>query len=182
MAETARVTSIDALRDLRAALCDFALESREALCATELEIRHTLDWLHDQAKYWQRQVRLRGEELVRAKAELYRRKHSDADRRGTTEPEIVYEKARRRLAEAETKLENTRRWAAALPQAIAEYEGPARQLGGMLEADLSRGLALLDRKVEALEAYVATTTGQPAEELPGGSPATEPPTAGDGPR
>jgi hypothetical protein len=35
------------------------------------------------------------------------------------------------------------------------YEGPARQLGALLETELPRGLALLERRVVALEQYAA---------------------------
>ena len=62
-----------------------------------------------------------------------------------------------RLREAEAKVEKTRQWQNLLPRAVAEYEGPARQLMGMLDADLALGVAILDRKIDALDAYLKTS-------------------------
>ena len=44
-----------------------------------------------------------------------------------------------------------RAWQHKLPHAISEtYEGPSRQLSATLETDVSRGLALLERRLMAL--------------------------------
>ncbi len=156
MSQSARVTSIEALKDFRAALCDFGVDAKEALCATELEIRHLLDWLEQQLKNWQREVRKRQEELVRAKNELVQKKYSQRDGRGPgyTEQQVAFERAQARLQEAEWKVERTRHWTHVLPRDVTEYEGPARQLSGMLDSELAHAVALLDQKIDALEAYV----------------------------
>ncbi len=156
MGPSARVTSIEALREFRGSLSRFGHDAKEAVCATELEIRRIFDWLEAKLKYWQREVRIREEEVVRAKAELIQRQYGKRDGRGpgTTDQEIALEEAIRRLREAEAKVEKTRQWNNLLPRAVSEYEGPARQLMGMLDADLARGIAILDQKIDALEAYV----------------------------
>jgi hypothetical protein len=154
MSQSAHVTSIAALKDFRAALCRFGLDVREALCTTELEIRRILDWLDNQVKYWRAEVRRREEEVVRAKGELVQRKYSRADGRGYTEQEKALEEALARLHEAQDKVVKVRQWINELPRAVMEYEGPARQLGGMVDAELTHGLAVLDYKIDALEAYV----------------------------
>jgi hypothetical protein len=173
---SARVTSIDALRDFRAGLCKFGLTAREALCVTDLEIRRFLDWLDTQQKYWKHEVRRREEDVHRARAELSVRKFYHETGRGTTEPEIALRKAQERLREAEEKVRNVRRWLNELPRAITEYEGPARQLSGMLDADLTRALARLGQKLEALDAYLASTGLGPEPEAP---VSTAPATAGE---
>jgi len=156
MGPSARVTSIEAIKEFRASLCCFGHDAKEAVCATELEIRRIFDWLEAKLKFWQKEVRIRQEEVVRAKAELIQRQYSQRDGRGpgTTDQEIALEKANRRLQEAEAKVEKTRHWQNLLPRAVAEYEGPARQLMGMLDADLARGIAILDQKIDALDAYL----------------------------
>ena len=63
--------------------------------------------------------------------------------------------AQRRLQEAEARVELVRRWQQTLPQAILEYQGPARQLAGFLDTDLKKALVVLDNKISALEAYAA---------------------------
>ena len=191
MSSSARVTSLDALKTFRAALCEFRADAKDALGAAELEIRHVLDWLQQQLKHWRAEVRRCEEDVVRAKAELVQRKYSKADRRGYTEPELALKKATARLEEAQQKVERTRHWIRALPQEVTEYEGPARQLAGMLDAELTRAIALLGQRIEALEAYVQTappTIPQPpptAENPPrAGVPAGQPgedPEKGSGP-
>jgi hypothetical protein len=158
MGPSARVTSIEALREFRGSLSRFGHDAKEAVCATELEIRRVFDWLESQLKYWQKEVRDRQEEAVRAKAELIQRQYGKRDGygAGTTDQEIALEKAIRRLQEAEGKVEKIRQWRNLLPRAVAEYEGPARQLMGMLDADLPRGIAILDQKIDALDAYMNT--------------------------
>jgi len=157
MSASARVHSLDALKELREKLCAFGVDAQEALCSTELEIRRVFDWLQSRAKHWQHAVRECQEEVVRAKSELTRRKYGQGSGPGPgcTDQEIALRKAQEKLRQAEEKVENCRRWSRNLPQAITEYHGPARQFGGFLEADLKHSAALLERKIAALEAYVA---------------------------
>jgi hypothetical protein len=157
MSESARVTSIDALRDFRTALCEFGVDAQEALAGADMDIRHAQDWLHEQLEYWRRQVRDRGEGLARAKAALIQREWGSQEGKGagTTEAEIEVKRAKRHLEEADDKIKAVRRWQQLLPRAINEYEGPARQLSGFLEADLKQALTILDRMAAALEEYVA---------------------------
>src|SRR5438105_13737992 len=74
MSESARVTSIDALRDWKEALCVFKQDAAEALCANEMEIRRFFDWLDEQTKYWQNEVRRREDLVVQARNALVRKK------------------------------------------------------------------------------------------------------------
>jgi hypothetical protein len=71
-----------------------------------------------------------------------------------TEQEMILRRARQRLEEAEDKLAASRRWLPALRREIDEYQGPARQLSGFLEIDHVRALALLQQRIDALDAYV----------------------------
>jgi len=169
MSQSANVRSIDVLRQLRTALCSFGEDAQEALAAAEQEIRRTTDWLQRQLEYWQRQVRERGEEVVRAKTAIVQRRwgHQEGRGPGTTEAEMALKEAQRRLKEAEEKVQTVRRWINLLPREINEYQGPARRLGGFIEADLKHATAVLESKIASLEAYVALTA-------PGGSsPAPE---------
>src|SRR5437660_12267783 len=98
MSRSARVESVEALKHLKARLCEFGVDAEKALCATEMEIRRALDWVQSQMKYWQRQVRERQEELAKAKNELTQRKHWRSDGRGPgyTEQEMAFRKAQER--------------------------------------------------------------------------------------
>jgi len=168
MSESAQVSSIDALRQFRAKLCEFGVNALESLAAVEMEIRHVETWLTQQGKNWQLQIRDRTEDVSRAKAALIRHKWGSKDGKGvgTTEVELEVKKAKHRLEEAEAKVEVTRRWQRELPKSVHEYEGPARQLTGYLEADLKQVLAMLDRMTAALEAYTAIGAPPPAALAP----------------
>jgi chromosome segregation ATPase len=178
MGPTARIESVEVLQTFRDALAEFGVAAQGALGSAASEIQHTLDELRDRLSWWQAQVNRRQEEVGRAKADLAQKRWS-TDKgvgRGTTEQEIALEKAKRALREAEAKVETIRRWQRLLPEAIKEYEGPARQLGGMVDTNLRHSLAILDTRIEALEAYTtlaapaqsgsSTTPAQPASESP----------------
>jgi hypothetical protein len=160
MSQAAGVHSIEALRALHAALVRFGPEAQEALGAAVLEIRRVEDHLHDQLKHWQRQVEKRHEDLNRARADLaHQASLHRGEKHGVTELELAVRKARERLRQAEEKVVTVRRWLLALPKAISDYQGPARRLAGMLDADLKHGLVILENKIAALEAYAALEKG-----------------------
>ena len=159
MSEFARVSSIDALRDFRADLCTFGERAKDVLSSVQMAIQRTLDWLDNQAKHWQREVRYWDDAVNQARTELARRKMIRIGDRApdTTEQEKILRVAQHRLEEAEEKLAKTRRWLPAFQRSVDEYQGPGRQLAAFLEADQPRALALLEQKIDALEAYIQLT-------------------------
>jgi hypothetical protein len=158
MAEAADVRSLDALRDFHAALCVFRTDAIEALSSIVLSIRRAQDWMAEQSQFWQRAIRACEEEIFQAKQELAQRKFPGWSGRppDTTVQEENLRKAKAKLAYAQEKLEVTRRWMTRFPVQVSEaYEGPSRALAATLETDLPRGLAMLERRVVALEEYLA---------------------------
>ncbi|MEJ7638323.1 MAG: hypothetical protein WKF75_10205 [Singulisphaera sp.] len=154
----ANVRSVDALKDFKNALIAYAEEARNALSGVDMDVRRTRDWLErDQLMYWQTQVKKRNEQVSQARADLFRRQISqgnsgsvsDSDQKETLRMAI------QRLRQAEEKLEKVRRWGPVLQHAIAEYNSAARPLGDRLSGDLVTSLALLDRMVASLDAYMA---------------------------
>lgn len=164
MSQSARVNSLDALKALADALARYGPEALEALGAAEMEIRRVTEFLQQQLKHWQRQVEKRQEDVNRARADLaHARALRQGERHGYVEQEIALNKARQRLREAEDKVVVVKRWLVHLPQAIHEYEGPARRLAGLLGADLKQGLAVLKDKIAILEAYAAVPVAEPPQ-------------------
>jgi hypothetical protein len=162
MAQSARVTAIQALVDFKAKLCRFGIEANNALAGLDMQIRRIFEWLEEQTDYWRGEIRRCQELVTRAKNQLYQRKAMGTTHGrgpGYTEQEVALEEAQERLREAETKLENCRYWTVNFPREVTECEGPARQLTSMLESDLRRAVAHLDQKILALEAYVQLTSG-----------------------
>jgi hypothetical protein len=157
MRPPARVTSLDLIRDFRAALALFKADGQDALTAVALDVRRAFDWLTERRQFWVRAVRECQDEVTHAKADLARKQVlHPGDRQPDCTQEIkALRKAQARLEHAEDKVEKCRRWEPALRRAADEYEGPARQLGSLLEGDLPKVLSLLERLVTVLEEYVA---------------------------
>jgi hypothetical protein len=156
MSGSANVSSIESLGQLRAALCTFGEKAAEAVLAADAEIQRTVDWLDDQVGYWRHEVRRWEDEVFRARTELSRRRMLKIGDRppDCTEQEEALERARQALAHAEDQVEATRRWQRLWHEAVIEYGGPVGQFKGLLEGDLPRAIALLERKIESLDAYV----------------------------
>jgi chromosome segregation ATPase len=160
---TARVFSIDSLEALHASLSRFGDDAREALASAALEIRRAQSTVEAKLKFWLREIDRCREEVNRAKADLSFRKSTLSDKRsGATEQELALKKAQIKLKEAEEKAATCRRWLTVLPDAIKDYEGPARQLGGFLDGEARRGLELLKKQSETLKDYASMSPPSPA--------------------
>jgi len=157
MSQSAHVHSIDAVKAFREALCRFGVDAQAALASADHEVRRTFDGLQARLEYWQRRVRECQEEVTRAKTALIQRRWGHDHGKGpvTTEAELALRHAQERLREAEAKIETVRRWQRLLPREVHEYQGPARQLAGWLEANLRHSTAILGTRIAALEAYAA---------------------------
>src|SRR5947209_8434828 len=154
---TARVLSIESLVRFRGKLCEFGEDVKDTLSAIEMQLHRAFDWLDERAKHWHKEIKVRQEEVVRAKIDLESRKMMCKDGRGpgTTDQEKALRKAQARLKEAEEKAAACKRWHPLLQHAIHEYSGPARLLSSSLDTELINALALLAQKLDALEAYLS---------------------------
>jgi chromosome segregation ATPase len=171
----ARVLSVEAIERLYAALAKFGPEGQEALATANGEARRALETVKSRLAFWQKEVQRLQEEVNRARADLsHQRAMSHGRRTGAAEQEIALAKAEKRLREAEEKVTICRRWMVHLPDAIEEFEGPARSLNGMLDADLKVSLAKLRDKINALEAYAALAAPSGGGLPPAGATAAVP--------
>lgn len=166
MSRPAKVKSIDAVERLAAALARFQEEAAAALTDLQLQVQRAADWIHnDRRIYWTEQVRRGWERVAQAKTELeqartYRRiaEHQPACR----EERKALEIAKRRLQNAEEKVEAVRHWTRMLDRAMVDYRGGIAPLARWLEIDLPKATAALKRMGRSLESYVALET--PLEE------------------
>ena len=188
---SANVRSLDALRHFKSALIAFADESRVSLDSVEMEIRQFRNWLErDQLSYWRSQIK-RGQEMVAmAKSELFRRQLSQSEAVSDTDQKEALRKAKRRLQEAEEKVELIKKWIPVLEHAISEYHSQSQPLGDRLSGGFLGTLASLDRMIAAIDAYaslappsapVASTGGPPTNPVSAGS-STGPLGRGAGPK
>lgn len=160
MSPAARVESIDILREFRAALCKFTAAARAALDEADFEIQRKVDWLKmEQQPFWKAELRKRQERFQQAQVVL-RNKKTYLKGPLDSNPSLIDERkalaaAQRRLEEAQQKSEAVRRWIPTLEKEAISYRGISQRLGQATEVDLPNARALLDRMLEALEAYLA---------------------------
>lgn len=156
MGPTAHVTETEALVHFRATLGVFAHQAGDALTTIAEDIRRTFSFLDEQLHRWTAAVRQAEDDVIQAKNELARKKMMRiGDRKlDTTDQEKALRRAQARLEHAQEKLDAARRWLRELPDELTNYEGPSRQLQAVLETDVPRMVATLDRKIASLEEYL----------------------------
>lgn len=160
MSGAANLKTLDALRDAHVAVAGFADASRDALDSLAGEIRRATDWLAEQTQFWKGQLRPCQDEVVRAKSLLVQRQTVFGNNRvpDTTEQEEALAVAQRRLAHVEEKLDTCRRWVTVWDRACDEYAGPAQRLGDLVEAEMPKALAFLERLQASVAAYLETAS------------------------
>jgi hypothetical protein len=180
MARAARVTSIDAVREMAIALRSFRTEMVAGMDEIETEVRRALEWIHQERKqYWDGEARRAVDRVTEARVQL--QQAQTAKRMGDHEPSCHDEKkalqrAKLRWELTERKKEFVRHWQQAIDHAVSEYRAPRTQLAGWLDAEAPRGLAVLERLSQALESYVALEAavgGAGPTELPAVAPTDE---------
>ena len=169
MSSQADVHSIEALKDFRVALALFGEEALAALGAVEMEVRRTVQWLqHDRRAYWQEQIKRRREQVATAQAEVFRRKlaktadYTPADERAEGAPPEGRGQPPRRRDAGRAGQEVGARAPAGRPRVPRRASGGSRTSP---RGDVPRAMALLDRMIDALEAYLRVAPpGGPARD------------------
>lgn len=158
MPQSANVHSIDDLKDFKVAFVKFGEEASQALAAVDVEVRRALDWLsHDQLKFWQQEVRRREDLVNEARMELSRcliSKTASGETPSCYDQKKALERAKLRLEEAREKVEKVKYWTRVVEQEVTDYRGPAQQLGNMIDGELPKAYANLQRIIDSLEAYL----------------------------
>ena len=76
------------------------------------------------------------------------------------------ERARRRVATAERKIEAVRRWAGTIDRAADDFRRARTQFATWLDVNVSRAAAALDQMSESLVTYISLEA--PSKQLPPG--------------
>jgi hypothetical protein len=165
MANPAQVKSIGSLQSMTAALECFHADAASALDELDLEIRRALQWIGDDCRqYWKQEIRRSTERVVEAKlalehAQMFR---GDGERQGSCiEEKKVLEREKRRLQNAESKIEAVKHWSITLERTVNEYRAIRSQFANWLESDLPKAVAVMSRMIAALETYVRLGVGDP---------------------
>ncbi len=162
MAESARVESLELLTGFQTVLWKFQASVNAALGDAESELRRIMLWLEiEQDTFWKDQIRKRQTAIERAK-EAVRMKKLFKDHSGRPQSAVEEQKelhrAMARLAEAEQKLANVRKWVRALQKEVELYKGSVQRLATSVESLVPQGVAHLERLVAELQAYAAVAT------------------------
>ncbi len=156
MNSSAKVTSLDAMRDLRAALVKFEGNARDALTALELEVRRATSWIEeDRRRYWTAQVKLASENLAQARNALERcqLKYGSEEAPSCYEQKKAYERAKRRLRYSEEQVRAVKQWTIAIRHELTTFQGQMARVGVALDTELPRALQALAKMLAALEQY-----------------------------
>lgn len=168
MSSQARVNSIDALRQVRAALIVFNERAQSALGDVNSEGQKALSRLRLEAgPRWTKRLRERQDAWVAARSELIRRQASfSTDNPTCIEQRKLVDKAKASVEEAQQKIERIKRLITELDRRYTLYKGHSAGLSEQVSRSLPLAVARIDRMIDALEAY--RSIGPASSEQPGG--------------
>ncbi|MCB9852344.1 MAG: hypothetical protein H6819_04550 [Phycisphaerales bacterium] len=165
MARSARVQSTEAIKRFRAKLIKFAEEAKAALGDTDAELLRAGTWLRqDRQAYWKMEYRRRAEAFQRAKSALNEKKlykSATGDRQSSVEEEKAFALAKRRLEEAESKVEAIKAWLRKLEDERFLYKAQSQRMARAAEMDVPRAVAMIDRVLDTLDAYFHESAPSP---------------------
>lgn len=160
MARSAKLTSIDAVREMAAAFAKFGDEAAAAIDDLDINVRRAIEWIeHDRKQYWEMELRRAWEQLAEARSELEKallyRKVADYTP-SCREERVRVEKAKRRVEVAEEVNRALPGWAHRIDHAVRELDGVEGLLADWLREQLPRAMGVLKQMSISLEAYAAS--------------------------
>ena len=152
----ANVHSVDALKDVRAALIKFQEQTTNAMGDLRQKIDRTVSWLElDRPNYWKDQER-RGFDLVATNRVAYEtcRLRTVAGRRSECiEEKKALERAKIRMEYVREKQMIVRKWMVQAGKEANEYRARTSTFQRTLENDVPLMIAQLGRMIDAIEGY-----------------------------
>lgn len=172
MAQGAKVISVDAIREFRAALASFCTEAMLALGEGQSDVQRTIGWITgDQHAHWQREHKKRMAKVAQAKSDLFR---AQIQKPSTVTERKALDVAERRVEEAEQKIRMVKKWGTQLERDMLLFKGQCQQMSRVVEAEIPATIAWIDRMIVSIEAYLAVGS-------PGSDPGPPPPLSVDAP-
>lgn len=155
MSNQARVNSIDAIRQVRAAVIVFNERTQSALGEVNSEAQKTIMRLRLEAgPRWAKRLRERQDAWVAARSDLIRKQASFShDNPTCVEERKAVERAKAAVEEAQHKIERIKRLITELERQYTLYKGHVAGLSEQCSRSLPLAVARLDRMTDALEAY-----------------------------
>jgi hypothetical protein len=162
MAGQAKITSVEAIEQFRAALIVFTSHARPALEEVSGEMTRTRLWLeNDQRRVWENERRNRNKKMEQAQQELFTARLSDFQET-TSLLQMTFNRTQRAVREAEEKLVRLKKWDRELDNRAAPLLKEVEQLHSFLTAEMPKAIAYLSQVVRSLDAYTdAAAPGKP---------------------
>lgn len=162
----AKIHSIEALKNAKAALAKFAEDAGALLATVDSDVARMGQWLtHERPAHWKSQVRKREEMVQAARQEISRKQLAAAPEPASTVLERrALQRAQEKLAEAQKRQQNTRRWIGVWDKESLMARGAISQLNDFVRVDIPKAIARIDRMMEQVEEYLAIQA--PTSDLP----------------
>ena len=156
MGSTANVKSIVAIRQFRAELQEYEDSLRQTLDMLSAELKRAMDYFEsDRPAYWPAQVRRASDRAAEARINLGRCQVTTRPGEGPScyEEKKALQRAKQRLETAEQKVKATRKWIRVVRQEVDEFQTRLAQVNLLVDGELPRGGALLERLAQRLDRY-----------------------------
>lgn len=162
MGESARITSVQPLRDMKVALGEFINQVNIAFANVDAEIGRMGQWLQqDRPAYYKHAVRRATDAVTKAKSELSRKQYMrHPEPVSVVEEKKLVEKLKRRLEELERKQAAVRQWAPRFEREAMMYKSSSRALAELVQSTLPKAIQRLEKMAQAIEDYIRL---QPAD-------------------
>jgi hypothetical protein len=159
MTDKAQIHSFDALASFRVRLIQYVEKATTAIDEVSSDVRRTMVWLEDQQKpYWETQLRKRRRTLEETQHENFGAKLSQF-RESSDAKQMAVQRAKRALQEAKEKMDRIKVWCRRYPSDVEPMGREVERLRTVLDQDLKKAVAYLERILQALEAYAALNQG-----------------------
>lgn len=157
MAESANITSVDAVNQFRVVLRSQQERASETVATYIRELQRVVEWFEqDLAFLWKQELRKRYDEVAETRTayETCKLRTIAGQRSACYDEKKAYERARHRLQEGERKVEAVKNWRINYAQQAEECRGRLGKFQNLLDQDVEKSIALLERTVISLEKYL----------------------------
>ncbi|HWB61685.1 MAG TPA: hypothetical protein VG733_19535 [Chthoniobacteraceae bacterium] len=178
MGNQAKVTSLDALDMIRAALVIFLTKARRSVADANDEARTTRMWLqHDRVVHWENEIRKISRKVDQLQQDYMSARLVKNNETALMTRRQALERAKRALGEAQGKLRLVKQWSQNFDSAADPILKRMEGMKSFLDDDMPRAIAYIVALQRTLAAY---TQGPPPEDaaLPADVPASTTPEAG----
>ncbi len=164
MSTAARVDSIDAIKEFRIYLTKFQEKATLALGDADSDVNRITRWLEGEAmNLWTSTIRKRQEELAKAE-EAFRFKRLYKDASGSMPSAVEEQKAvqvaKKKLADAQEKLANVKRWNRQLLKEVVLYRGGVSRFANQVASGVPAAIAQLGTTLDHVEEYLGIAAAQ----------------------